>query len=77
MKTIRENIDIFVRESGISRYSLAKEADVNLVYLTRLKNGQQQDIMSTRADALRAAMRRLDPAAAEKALEDSDGVPDA
>jgi hypothetical protein len=71
MKTIRENIDIFVSVSGISRYSLAKEAGVNLVYLTRLKNGQQQDIFSSRADALRAAMRRLDPAAAEKALDDA------
>ena len=71
MKTIRENIDIFVRASGISRYSLAKEAGVNLVYLTRLKNGQQQDILSSRADALRSAMRRLDPVAAEKALSDA------
>lgn len=72
MKTIRENIDIFVEASGISRYSLAKEAGVNLVYLTRLKNGQQQDLFSARADAIRAAMRRLDPAAAEKALADGE-----
>ncbi len=68
MKTIKEQIDCFVEESGCSRYQLSKEANVTEVALSKIKNGKQADVTLSTAKALYDAMRRLDPAAAEKAL---------
>jgi predicted transcriptional regulator len=76
MKTLKEQIEQFVGESGVTRYRIAKEAGVTEVLLSRIKNGTQKDAMSSKVTAIHAAMRRMDPAAAAKALEDADAVQD-
>jgi predicted transcriptional regulator len=68
MKTIKEQIEIFFAESAVSQSQLAQASGVNVVYIHRLKAGKQQDVYSASADALRKAMRELDPVAAKKAL---------
>ena len=72
MRTLSEQIRIFLEESGTSAAALAKVSGVCAVHISRVKNGRRKDMGSARADALRAAMRRLDVEAAAKALEDTD-----
>jgi predicted transcriptional regulator len=69
MKHIKEQIDIFLAESGISQRQLALKSGVNVVYIHRLTTGKQRDLYSSNADALRIAMQELDPKAAQKALD--------
>lgn len=68
MKTIQEQIEQFLSATGLTSYRLAKEAGLNKSYVSRLKNGRQRNAYSKNADALRAAMRRLDPEKAEEVL---------
>lgn len=68
MKHIKEQIEIFLAESGISQRKLAQASGVHVVYIHRLQSGKQRDVYSANADALRLAMQALDPEAAEKAL---------
>ena len=68
MKTIQEQIEQFLTATGMSSYRLAKEAGLAKSYVSRLKNGRQRHAYSKNADALRAAMRRLDPEQAAKVL---------
>ena len=69
MKTIKEQIEIFLAESGISQRKLAQASGVHVVYIHRLYTGKQRDVYSASADALRLAMQELDPEAAKKALD--------
>ena len=68
MKTIAEEIEIFLRESGVTEYRLAKEAGLHRVVIWRICNGGQKDILLAKAKIIYAAMRRIDAAAADKAL---------
>ena len=68
MKTIGEQINIFLAEAGIPATALAQASGVHNVYISRLRNGRQKDTWAQRADALRGAMIKLNPAAAAKAL---------
>lgn len=68
MKHIKEQILIFLAESGLSQRQLAIQSGVNVTYINRLIRGKQRDVYSASADALRQAMRALDPNAAKKAL---------
>lgn len=68
MKHIKEQIEIFLAESGLSQRQLALKSGVNVVYIHRLQSGKQRDVYSANADALRLAMHELDPEAAKKAL---------
>jgi transcriptional regulator with XRE-family HTH domain len=68
MKTIQEQIAQFLAETGLSAYRLAKEAGLNRSYVSRLKNGRQRNAYSKNADALRLAMKNLDPETARKVL---------
>lgn len=68
MKTIGEQINIFLAEAGIPASTLASVSGVHNVYISRLRNGRQKDTFAQKADALRSAMLKLDPAAAAKAL---------
>ena len=70
MKTIGEQINIFLAESGLKATELSKASGVHDVCICRLRSGKQKDTYSGRADVVRSAMRRLDPAAAAKALAD-------
>ena len=77
MKTIKEQIEMFIGLSGVTRYRIAKESGVTEVLLSKIKNGKQTDILASKMIAIHAAMRRLNPDAAAKALEDRDVLPDA
>jgi transcriptional regulator with XRE-family HTH domain len=68
MKTIHEQVELFLSMTGLTSYRLAKEAGLAKSYVSRLKNGRQRNAYSKNADALRAAMKRLDPEAANKVL---------
>lgn len=68
MKTIQEQIEQFLTATGLSSYRLAKEAGLNKSYVSRLKNGRQRNAYSKNADALREAMKRIDPEVAERVL---------
>lgn len=70
MKTIKEQIELFVLETGLSRYCLAKEAGVTETLLSNIKTGRQKDTSSQKVSAIYAAMRRLNPAAFAKAIAD-------
>lgn len=74
MKTLKEQIELFVQLSGQTRYRIAKEAGVTEVLLSRIRHDKQGDIMLSKAIAIHAAMRRLDPVAAEKALADVENA---
>lgn len=50
----------FLARTGLSQARLAAEAGVNPVYVSRLVTGGTRDVWSRTADALRAAMRRLE-----------------
>ena len=50
----------FLARTGLSQARLAAEAGVNPVYVSRLVTGSTQDVWSRTADALRAAMKRLE-----------------
>lgn len=54
--------------TDVTSYRLSKEAGLAKSYVSRLKNGKQRNAYSKNADALRAAMKRLDPEAANKVL---------
>ena len=69
MKHIREQIKIFLAESGISQRQLALQSGVNVTYINRLIRGKQSDVYSSSADALRMAMQTLNPNAAQKAMD--------
>lgn len=58
--------------SGIRAAALSRESGVHCVYICRLKNGKYKDTSSLNADRLREAMMRLDPEAAERAINDED-----
>ena len=68
MKTISEEIRLFLALSGITGYRLSKEAGLHRAYVWKLCKGVQKDIFSFKATALREAMYRLDAEAAEKAM---------
>lgn len=68
MKTIAEQIEQFLALSGVTGYRLSKEAGLHRAYVWKLCNGVQKDVFSAKATALREAMYRLNPEAAEKAL---------
>lgn len=65
---ICDQIEFFLRESSVSAAQLARASGVHEVFISRLKRGVQKDTNSAKADALREAMKILDPDAAEKAL---------
>ena len=69
MKTIHEQVALFLAATGLSSYRLAKAAGLNRSYVSRLKNGKQRHAFSKNADALREAMKQLDPETAKKVLE--------
>jgi predicted transcriptional regulator len=71
MKTIKDQIEKFVAETGMSRYCLAKEAGVTETLLSNIKTGRQTDTGFQKVSAIHAAMKRLDPVAAAKALDDA------
>ena len=50
----------FLARTGLSQARLAAEAGVNPVYVSRLVTGGTRDVWSRTADALRAAMKRLE-----------------
>lgn len=62
----------FLKSSGISASRLAKESGVNVVYIWRLVNGKQNDILSDSADRIRDAMLRLSPNIQPLGKEGSD-----
>ena len=68
MKHISEQIEFFLRESSVTPAQLSRESGVHEVYISRLKLRKQKDTSSSNADALRAAMMKLDPETAAKAL---------
>lgn len=68
MKEIREQVSIFLAESGVSAYRLAKEAGVTRTTLSYLLSGKQSDVCMKTAYALYEAMRVINSEAAEKAL---------
>lgn len=70
MKTIAEQVRQFLALSGVTGYRLSKEAGLHRAYVWKLCNGVQKDTFFARADALHKAMRRIDPAAAEKAMSE-------
>lgn len=50
----------FLARTGLPQTRLATEAGVNPVYVSRLVTGATKDVWSRTADALRAAMERLE-----------------
>lgn len=68
MKSIKEQLNIFLNETNFSARRLAMLAGVSPVDICRVRRGTRRDMGSRRADALREAMWELDPEAAEKAL---------
>lgn len=68
MKNIREQVSIFLAESGVSAYRLAKEAGVTRATLHYLLSGKQRDVCTKTAYALHSAMREINSAAADKAI---------
>lgn len=66
--TICDQIEFFLRESSVSAAQLARTSGVHEVFISRLKRGVQKDTNSAKADALRAAMRILDPETAKRIL---------
>lgn len=56
----------FLARTGLSQARLAAEAGVNPVYVSRLVTGSTRDVWSRTADALRAAMRRLEERLAQE-----------
>ena len=69
MKTIGEQINQFLAEARLPAIRLSEASGIKNAYISRLRRGKQKDIFSTKADALRSAMYRLNPDAARKALE--------
>lgn len=55
----------FLARTGLSQARLAAEAGVNPVYVSRLVTGGTRDVWSRTADALRAAMKRLESSLAQ------------
>ena len=72
MKHIRQQINDFLRETGISCCALAREAGQDRVMVWRLAHGRQAETASGKADALRAAMQRLHPETAARLMEEVD-----
>lgn len=68
MKHISEQIEFFLRESLVTPAQLSRESGVHEVYISRLKLRKQKDTSSSNADALRAAMMKLDPKTAAMVL---------
>jgi predicted transcriptional regulator len=66
MKKIAEEVKDFLDEAGIPAAELSRESGVHEVYISRLRTGKTQDIFSSRADALRAAMKRIKQKLADK-----------
>ena len=46
-------------DGNVTMTDLARESGVMVVYISRLVSGKQEDILSTSADALRDAMRKI------------------
>lgn len=67
MAKINDEIKNFLAEAGITGRDLARESGVHEVYIARLKLGQH-DTSSANADAIRAAMRKINPILADKIL---------
>lgn len=55
----------FLARTGLSQARLAAEAGVNPVYVSRIVTGGTRDVWSRTADALRAAMKRLESSVAQ------------
>jgi hypothetical protein len=68
MKTIAEQLEIFFASSAVTPAQLSRESGVHEVRISVLRSGKQKDVYSATADAMRQAMRQLDPEAAKKAL---------
>lgn len=66
----------FLTRTGLPQARLASEAGVNPVYVSRLVSGRSRDVFSRTADALRAAMGRLEARMAQdKAKADGFTLP--
>lgn len=65
---ICSQVEKFLRESGVTAAELSKASGVHFVDISRLKRGVVRDTSSRKADALRAAMVKLDPETALKVL---------
>ena len=60
---ITSEVRFFLERHKLSARKLAIEAGVTPVIVTRVLSGERQDMLSSNADALRAAMARLSPTA--------------
>ena len=56
---ITSEVRFFLERRKLSARKLAIEAGVTPVIVTRVLSGERQDMLSSNADALRAAMARL------------------
>lgn len=69
MAKISDELNFFLAEAGITAIQLSQESGVHPVDICRLRLGRVRDISSTKADALRAAMLRINTALAERAFQ--------
>ena len=72
MKKIAEEVQDFLDKAGVPAAELSRESGVHEVYISRLRTGKTRDIFSSRADALRAAMKRINAKLADKACASTE-----
>ena len=72
MSKISKELKTFLAEAGVSAAHLAQQSGVHEVDICRLRLGRVRDTSSTKADALRAAMRKIDAEVAEKVFQDDN-----
>ena len=68
MKTIREQLSIFLSLAGVSANRLSVVSGVPRSIICKVLSGKQPDVRLRTATALYDAMKILDPAAARKVL---------
>ena len=72
MSKISKEIKKFLAEAGVPAAHLAQLSGVHEVDICRLRLGRVRDTSSTKADALRAAMREINADVAEKIFQDNN-----
>ena len=68
MKTIQDQLSIFLELSSVTAYRLSKISGVPRSTLSRMLSGKQLDACMSTVNALHEAMKNIDPIAAKKAI---------
>lgn len=74
MKTLKDQIQDFLRLSGTRQSHLSYEAGLPPAYICRLLKDVRKDMLSENVNKIRAAMMRINPAAAKLAMDNGSHI---